>query len=429
MQMQVNMPMPLDRVSRDPGANGAPSSLYAGFIRCGDRAGAGEDLAWSAATTPGEVTAMLAAQPGFREMLERNGPHADPERFLAPLAASPSYGAPYVLLGRAGGRARAVVLGRSSTRRVSYRLGYARLRWLPMRCMDVAYRGLITDGSVAASRFVVEQFQALLRQREFDRITVNKLPLGHPLAAPLRVLDRSVVERPRAHWMIDLQPGDFESTMSRHSARHRSHLRRLDRRLTRRVDGELEVREYRREEEFASMLAEVRRVAAETYQTQIGAGIAHNPGLEQVLGVAARSGKLLSFALYGAGRPLAFQLGVVHGDTYYCEGTGYCASDEGHRPGTVLFIRVLQRLCELGLRRVDFGFGDSEYKRVYGTRYHFESTIHVYGPGLRTAVPRLIDSSVERIGRSALTAALEKHVRRQWRTHLSQVLRRGEHAR
>lgn len=389
----------------------AGSGFYAGLVRGGDHGA----ITWSVGASIAEVRALLAACPDAAPMLDAHGPHTDPERFLAPFAADPGRGGPYLMLGRIGGTTRAIVLARAAHRSPRLRLGYARLGIPALRCLDVVHGGLVTDGTDVAVDHLLDRLRALLDRRDFDHLMVNRLPQAHRLFRPLLALPRSVEHGPRRHWLVDLEANDFDATMARHSSRHRSNLRRLDRRLEHSMDGDLRLVEHDDASTLDAMLADVRAVAGHTYQSRLGVGIEHNRGLEARLRLEATNGRLRCFVLHGAGAPIAYQLGFEHDGTYHCEGTGYVADEARHRPGTVLFIRVLQRLCERGLRRIDFGFGDAEYKRLYGTRSHLESTIHVYAPGVRNALACAIDRTVQRLDRLTSVQALRQRVRRRWR--------------
>jgi CelD/BcsL family acetyltransferase involved in cellulose biosynthesis len=100
--------------------------------------------------------------------------------------------------------------------------------------------------------------------------------------------------------------------------------------------------------------------------------------------------------------------------------------------GTVLFLKVLEALCEEGnVSQMDFGFGDAEYKKIYGntwadTRSLFISADRFY--------PRLLSvANLATVGVWMAAAyiadklGLERKLKRIWRDRLRRnVIRAGK---
>ncbi len=66
------------------------------------------------------------------------------------------------------------------------------------------------------------------------------------------------------------------------------------------------------------------------------------------------------------GRPAAFSFDLVSGDTCYAVANSYDPAFAKHSPGKLLYTRNLQDLAARGVALVDWGMGDSGYKRVIG---------------------------------------------------------------
>ena len=66
------------------------------------------------------------------------------------------------------------------------------------------------------------------------------------------------------------------------------------------------------------------------------------------------------------GHPAAFSFDLVAGDTCYAVANSYDPAFAKHSPGKLLYTRNLQDLAARGVAHVDWGMGDSGYKRVIG---------------------------------------------------------------
>jgi CelD/BcsL family acetyltransferase involved in cellulose biosynthesis len=141
-----------------------------------------------------------------------------------------------------------------------------------------------------------------------------------------------------------------------------------------------------------------------------------------VLIAEARHGRFRGYWLERDGSPLVFQVGARWRNTYRLLATAYLPELRRFSPGIVLHMRVLRLLCESGIDSVDYGYGDAEYKRTYGSDCTEHFTLHLYGAGLKSCLARGIDASSDRASRFArrvtgvlgMTDALKK----KWRARL-----------
>ncbi|MBI3843449.1 MAG: GNAT family N-acetyltransferase [Planctomycetes bacterium] len=371
-----------------------------------------------------------ATRSDWLSLRKRHGvatPNSDPDRYLAALRAMGDDVQPHVSIFRDGGAVRALVVGRTTRRRIRCDFGYARLSTPSLRCLDVVYGGLITDKSPATAERVLTHFESLLAQGRVDCVMINHLPVEHELQASLSMggenLRAGVANPASLHWRFSLVPGSYEETTQHFSRKHRYNLRRTDRLLVERFSGDVNVRCFQREDQIEEFVAGAAQIAGKSYQAALGGGFSDTPLWRAIVQCEARLGRWRSYVLECAGEPIAYQLGVVYGETYFLEATGHLTDYESFSPGTVLLLRVIQDLCEARLSRIDYGFGDAEYKRIYGTESSAERTLRVYGRRVRPSVARIMDVGTlaasglaKRFGRSV--GVLEK-VKKKWRAGLN----------
>jgi CelD/BcsL family acetyltransferase involved in cellulose biosynthesis len=347
--------------------------------------------------------------------------NADADRFAATLDAMRGAADPYVVMFSDTQGPRALLVARTTRRRIARRLGYITVRGPSLACLEVVYGGTVTDGSIPARRAIVDHIAGVIRSGRAQHVMVNHVRADDPIRVDLEKIGATAASA-EPHWVTEVTPGSFDQTMSGHSAKHRSNLRRLDRRLADEFQGALSLDVYTQPDEIPRFLELASGVARQTYQTGLDAGLVDATLWLQLLTADARLGRTRCFILAGAGRPIAYQIATLDGDRCYLEGTGYLPEYQRFGPGTVLFMRVLRDLCEQGMRIIDFGFGEADYKRLYGTASWQEVVLHLYGEGLRPVAARAIDSAIGRLaalaGHAARGAGAAGRLKRAWRSRL-----------
>ena len=127
--------------------------------------------------------------------------------------------------------------------------------------------------------------------------------------------------------------------------------------------------------------------------------------------------------LYAGGSPRAFWIARVYRGVAHLDFTGFDPELRAFEPGTLLFLELLAQLCAEGVKVVDCGLGDAQYKRRFGVHSWDDRTMLLFaatprGLGLnllRTATTALSDRLSARLGRSSLALRLKK----RWRGQLA----------
>jgi CelD/BcsL family acetyltransferase involved in cellulose biosynthesis len=300
-----------------------------------------------AAEVVSRVEDLELIEADWRELRQSQGvwvPNTDPDRFLATLGPQST---PHVLAVREGDSLRALLVARRATHRLSHRLGYARLSTPLLRSLVVVYSGFMSNDDLEATQCIADHLGELLESREVHHVMLNRLPLEHP-AHDLLVRRGAVRQGREPHWRVGLVAGSFDESMAQHSSKHRRQLRRFDRKLDRHFAGDSKLRVVCSAREVPELLGMASRVSAETYQAALGVGVQDDPQTRAVLTTEAEKGRLRAYVLLGGGEPLAFQVGMLYGSAFFCSGRGYLPAFRDLRPGTVLFMRMMQDLCEQG---------------------------------------------------------------------------------
>lgn len=311
-----------------------------------------------------------------------------------------------------------MIIARRERVRVARRIGYLPIRTPELDALIVVYGGILGDASPVS---VVDCLRTLLQKpHRFEHIMINKLNTNASSFATFRASRGVVLEPPEPHWVMDLAD-TWEETISRHSRKHRWKLRSIEKEVFP-AEGSAQVQIFEHSQEAREFVELATDVAKDSYQPGVGGGPPDPMVWQALLKSEALSNRVRCYMLISDGQGISYQAGAVYDGVYYCGGKAYRSEMASQRIGTALFIRIVKDLCQLGVSVIDFGFGDAEYKRIYGTRNWQESTVRIYGNSVKARLTYAIDLAV-----TATNATLKRTINpdtlakikkrwRQWKT-------------
>jgi len=164
-------------------------------------------------------------------------------------------------------------------------------------------------------------------------------------------------------------------------------------------------------------------IAAHTYHVKLRGTFSDTPLWRAQLELEARRGALTGFLLLGGDTPIVFNIGWVDGPFFFPQAVAHLPQYSRFSPGKYLWLRVFEQCCAEGLEWVDYGFGDAEYKRIYGTECWVEQSVRLYGRTARATVAWLLDVAATRAA-SGLKFAAERlgilrRIKNAWRRRMS----------
>lgn len=162
--------------------------------------------------------------------------------------------------------------------------------------------------------------------------------------------------------------GDFETYLSKFSAKSRGTLRRKVRRFLE-LGHESEMRSYKRPDEMETFHGLAREVSALTYQERLlDAGIPDDPNFRQELVNLAESDSVRAYVLFLYGRAIAYLCCLSVNAILLYSYLGYDPKHAELSPGTVLQYLAFESLFEeKRFRALDFTEGQGEHKRFFAT--------------------------------------------------------------
>ena len=366
----------------------------------------------------------------WREMQNNESsakPNVDMDRFISVLKAGNNAARPHVILFKQGDRPTAMVIGRAEVHRLNLKLGYKALLRPRLKCLNVVYGGVLGQPQGELCSIIINELAGQLKSREFDAVYFNYLSTDTAFYRAVRetpgFFTRGHFPRVNEHWRMSV-PDEIEQFFKARSRGHRGSLRRAVRKFERDYPGRSNFVKFTDESEVDDFIRLAAEISSKTYQNALGAGIVNDEQTRSRVRTAARHGWFDGNVLLAGGKPCAFQLGLHYNNVYYLVSIGYDPALSSHKIGTILFLKVLESLCEdTAIDTIDFYFGDAEYKKRYGTTHWPEASAYIFAPHMYPVSLNALRCSIAGVN-AALVFLVNKvgsadWIKRKWRNMLN----------
>jgi len=336
------------------------------------------------------VARTLADVASLRPVWERvpiRSPDADIDLFSAVTRTDPGSLRPHVIVLEHPDRLPAMAIARLEDQVLEAKVGYRTVVRSRLRVLSVVHSGIAGAEHQRDQRALINELGKALEAREADALCISKLRTDSSLFELARVnaawpcRDHLSVKMPRTDVAV---PNDFDSFLRGRSRNTRDNCKRYARRLEGRHGDALSVHAYRAPDELPEALAEMEHVAQKTYQRGLGVGFRDEPRQRAYLEAAARKDFFRAWVLSLSGEPIAFWHGIAHLGTFYIGSPGYDPAHGKLKVGQYLQLRMMEDLCsDPEITRLDYGFGEAQYKRSFGDTTWTEADVMMFAPTLR----------------------------------------------
>lgn len=337
---------------------------------------------------------------------------------------------PHVLALYRNGDLDAILVGRLERKRLAFSVGYLRPFCPWVRCITFVYGAMHGNCSLENTRIFLQEIMGELRRKEADIAILEFVPIDSPLysraVALPGILSRDASTVPQEHHAMEIT-ASIDDVYRRMSHDRRKDIRRKMRKFEATYEGQLRIVCCRSESELDFLFRDAEEIAGKTYQRGLGAGFRDTPRVRERLGLAARQGWLRSYLLYVGRRPCAFWVGMLYGDTFLGEYTGYDPEFSQFSPGMFLMLRVIEGFCNGesadNVKEIDFGLGHAEYKAALCNKCWLEAPVYIFSPtlkGLTLKLMRTMTRVADRMARRALSSThLLQLLKKKWRKRLA----------
>jgi hypothetical protein len=358
--------------------------------------------------------------------------NGDIDRYISVIRGLDGQASPYVLIIQTEGRPRVILVGRKEKHRLKLKFGYKGLFEVMLPALVVEYGGVLGEMTEELCVFILRDLKKKLKEKEFEAVLFNHLrtdSLLHKLSrSEPSVWCRTHFPKKELHRVM-VVPENIDNFYAAHSATHRSHLKRLLRKIDSTFPGKVRMVTYTGSEELEKGIAAAERVSRLTYQHELGAGFEDNELVRGLMAIAADRGWLRLSVLYVVDQPCCYQIGFVYNKAYFLNYLGFDPEFRHYSVGIVLFLKYLEQLCaDSSVGLIDFGFGDAEYKRRFGSDCWEEANIYIFAPCFRSVFINVVQTIVMMVSIAAekvlKRTGLLRMVKRWWRDELREGAKR-----
>ncbi|MBN2020386.1 MAG: GNAT family N-acetyltransferase [Sedimentisphaerales bacterium] len=373
-----------------------------------------------------DIKGVESIRPLWEQMHQSSAFHVingDIDRYISVIRGLGNQAKPYVLIIRAGGKPRAILVGRIEKHRLKIKFGYKSIFEPTLSALAVEYGGILGEMTEELSAFLLSELQKKLKEKEFDVFFFNHLRTDSVLYGLSKskpgFLCRTHFPKIEIHRNM-IVPDSMDSFYAARSKKHRGNLKRILRDIDSAYPGKIRVATYKGGEDLEKGIAAAAQISRMTYQHALAAGFEDNELTRVLTATAAGKGWVRLSVLYVGEKPCSFQLGLVYNRTYFMSQIGFDPEFRNYSVGVVLFLKVLEQLCaDSSVELIDFGFGDADYKSRFGSDSWEEASLYIFAPRLRTVFVNAVQTLMASISITAEVilrkTGLLRLVKRRWR--------------
>jgi GNAT acetyltransferase-like protein len=350
---------------------------------------------------------------------------ADIDFFVAVLETSAQAVRPHVVV-LDGEQALGMFVGRVEETHLSCRIGYREVYRPEVRSIVLAHGGLAGTDRPEVSEAILGALLESLRAGEADVLILHALRTDSTFYQTVRrrlsMFARNTMFAAFATHRRLVLPGSFDDFLATKPAKARASLLRPSKKLRRDFGDRLSLPVYRELPDLERIFSDSEVVASKTYQRGLGVAFADTEQERRLVELGLQRGWFRSYFVYIDDKPIAFWPGFLYDRTFFIGTPGYDPEFARYSVGAFQQLQLVEDLCaDEDVDAVDFGFGDSEYKRRLGNDSWEESTVLVFAPTFRSFRIQLARAGIlgsASLARRILGDRQVAELKRRWRDRL-----------
>ncbi len=308
----------------------------------------------------------------------------------------------------------------TSQEKIKLNIGYLKINSPKLRKIETEIGGLLYNSDYPKVEKIIKIIFEKLK-RDFDLIEIPHLPIDHPFCN-LICREKKLIKTDSVEWSAAIADENNKKAIY-NKPKTLSGFRRFDKKLINYFDNKYEIIKYNDKESVEDFIKYAEIITKKSYQNSLGVGVVQNKYWSDLILNFSKEKIFYGYILWGNSKPIAYQFGFVLENTFFLIATTFDSNYSKISPGGFLMRKVIDDLVKDGIVNYHFGYGDADYKKLYGNKKINEINLKVFSnstKGLSTFILTKITSSIHEVSSYFLVKfGLMNKIKKIWRSKIS----------
>lgn len=320
--------------------------------------------------------------------------YSDPDFFISMFNFRSDNSEPHIVLFYLENKLKGMIIGWKNKTKKKYNIGYLKFKSPFLDQLNIEIGGIIVDGDKTTNIEILKYLSYQISSKEIDLLQISHIQFSHPTYHSLINSKISGVEpiyTKSVNWVAKIRNDKTGEKIEYNSPKTLSGIRRRERKLLKYFNNDLNILDFSNLNESEFFISAADKISRQSYQYAINVGIKNTKVWHNIVTILAQKKFLAAYLLIHKEQPISYIFGFKFKDIFYLYATSYDNNYNKYSPGEYLRNKVIDILIGEGINFIDFGFGDADYKRLYGTEGKEEATLNFYGFSIRAKLAKSFD--------------------------------------
>ncbi len=360
------------------------------------------------------------------DKIQETNIYIDHDYFIQQFDSRAKGAKPHILLFSKDGKSKAILIGWTKKQKIPCWVGYYKIETPLLNSLEIEIGGLITDGTKEAEEILKKYLKSVLLTKKVELLLIDHISETNPLWESLitgTALNVKPIYKESTAWVSKIYDKETDAPNELHSSKTKAKFRRKARRLFEQFDNQLQIKKLTSQDDMEFFIKNADIIGQKSYQYAIDVGVKDNAYWRKMLNSLVEGNFFRGYLLMNNDKPIAYSQGAIYKDYYYQFATAYDLEYRKFSPGEYLRLEFTKDLIEEKIGFIDYGYGDAEYKKMFGTHSTKEATFRIYGKGLKPKIAKILDKGTttvtEKLKSKLEKAGLFNKIKKMWRSKLS----------
>lgn len=316
------------------------------------------------------------------------------------------------------------ILAKNKKRTIPIKFGYFNGNTPQLNILEIEIDGILSNNKLESESVIVSYIKELLSKKNFDAIEFQHFSQNNMMWDILKKkgFSKNSIEFSGVEYLAQIRDLETKEKLIYHKAKTLRNFKRSDRILNEKLTN-VHIQQYDSLEKIDEFIADSEFVSEKSYHSKLGIGIVNNKYWNDLIYSLTEQKYFRGFILYGNSAPIAYNYGVVFENYFYGFNTSFDLSLRKLMPGSYLIRRMIEELVKAKIDYFHFGYGHSEYKKLFSNIKNNESSFLVFNNSLKSIISFWL-LSISNYINNKLISTLEKFgvlnkIKKIWRTKIS----------